>query len=376
MSIQQRLKAALEEAWAALEVGESLDPLGSPENGCPLPDAIDEAARRLIALDSAPDRGMALAIAAGTAEDPRSDPSALQVSAGVDRRGQAKALMATLTAFRDEHALKLKISKEPGVSNPWREPRIDGHWVRSKRLRSAPDFLVLVEWLSAAEAGQARQQLAEGLLRLLARLVVEVARSGSLAYPRFKASPRLAMRLVRSFLAQTPNRPDALEAVVSAAVKAIAACLPGDLSVERGDTNSPDPIDVLVTGDGVSSGVEVVDMPLTLTKLQHEVVPAMQRRGLLHVAVVAHQPDPKDAEEIQAYISAVYRKFEQRIDILTVDDIETWLAIPGLPESVASWFVWEIGTELDRFSALETRRAWLKVLDDYAAEPEQDQGSP
>jgi hypothetical protein len=309
---------------------------------------------------------LTLAIAAGTAEDPASDPGALQDTAGVDRRGQAKALMVTLTTFRDAHRLTLKISREPGVSNPWREPQINEDWLaRRSRLRSARDFVTLVEWLHDADTDLERRKRAEALLDHVAFLIAVLAQAGSLAYPRFSVSPRLAMALVADFLAATPNRPDALEAIVCAATRAIATSLPGEISVERRDTNSPDPIDVLVSGEHVASGIEVTDDEISLAKLQHEVVPAMLLHGLSHAVVVARPPSPSDVDAIAAYLVMIYRQFQQRIDLLTVGDIEKWFALPGLPIEVPSSFIWEIGRELDRYSAAETRRAWLSVLDRY-----------
>lgn len=368
MTIQERLKSALDGAWEVLE--------SSAEVGFDAPPEVVGAARHLVGLDSAPDRGMVLAIAAGTTEAPSTDPGALQEPAGVDRRSQAKSLMATLTTFRDTHALTIKISKEPGVSNPWREPVIDHAWLaRRGRLSSAGDFVTLVEWLRGAEPGTERGERSEDLLDFLALLIVDLARSSSLAYPRFSVSAHLAMTLVRDFLSATPNRPDALEAVVCAAARAIAGSLPGEIIVERRDTNSPDPIDVLVSGDHVASGIEVTDEAISLSKLQHEVHPAMLQHGLSHAVVVARPPIHAEVDQIADFLLTIYRQFGQSIDLLAVDDIERWLALPGLPSEVASHFVWEIGAELDRHSATKTRRAWLSVLDTYVKAATGDPGS-
>jgi hypothetical protein len=358
VTIQDRLAAALDRAGHALDTGGTV--------GLEAPPHVVEAARHLVSLDSAPDRGMVLAIAAGTAEDPASDPGALQESAGVDRRGQAKALMVVLTHFRDGRGLTLKVSREPGVSNPWREPVIDDGWLsRRGRLPSAEDFSVLVNWLRDAGTVEERRSRAAGLLDYLAFLVAEHAQSSSFAYPQFYASPRLAMALVAEFLDSTPNRPDALEGVVCAAARAIAASLPGEITVERRDTNSPDAIDVLLSGDRVASGIEVTDDAISLAKLQHEVVPAMLQHGLSHAVVVARPPADDEIDAISEYLITIFVRFGQRVDLLTVGDIEKWLSMPGLPAEVPSYFLWEIGPELDRHSAAETRRAWLAVLEGY-----------
>jgi len=368
VAIEDRLKASLDAAWDELNSGTSV-PFHAPR-------VVIDASANLIELDSAPDRGMILAIAAGTAEDPGSDPGALQDSAGVDRRGQAKALMVTLTHFREEHGLTIKISQEPGVSNPWREPVIDDDWLsRRTRLPSAKSFMLIVRWLRSAPSEQERSERAQGLLNHLAYLIVQLAVGNSLSWPRFRVSPRLAMALVANFLHSTPNRPDATEAVVCAAARAIATALPGNVAVERRDTNSPDPIDVLLIGATGTTGIEVTDDAIKLSKLQHEVVPAMLELGLSHAVVVSRPPETSDIENIQEYLSTIYKQFEQRIDLLTVEDIGIWLSMPGLPTNVASNFIWEIGPELDRFSAIETRRAWHAILNQYIDSATGDQGS-
>jgi len=368
VSIQDRLKAALEQAWTALAAGD--------KSQFDAPTAVTHAAAHLVALDSAPDRGIVLAIAAGTAEDPNVDPGALQEAAGVDRRSQAKALMETLTQFKAAHGLTLKISRDPGVSNPWREPVIDDGWLAGRKLPSAGDFVTLVDWLRAAPPPADRRARAEALLVHLAYLIANLAQKNSLAYPKFFVSPSIAMALVNDFLTSTPNRPDAVEAVACAAARTISEAMPGEISVERGDVNSPDAIDVLVIGDHVATGIEATDEPISLAKLQHEVVPAMLKHGLSHAIVVARPPISAEAEAVAQYVREMYQRFGQRIDVVEIADIELWFSLPGLPSDVATKFIWEIGPELDRYSATETRRAWFDVLSAYVETASKAPDSP
>ncbi|HEV3309328.1 MAG TPA: hypothetical protein VG815_02245 [Chloroflexota bacterium] len=354
-----RLQAALEGAWDSLEAGKPPLSVGDAD--------VDGSVDKLVQLDSAPDRGMVFAIVAGTAEDPYVDPGALQEPAGVDRRGQAAALVGVLTIFINHHALTLKLSKDPGVSNPWRELVIDDDWLsRRQRLASARYFVSIVDWLRDEPGMKERSERATALLDRIAYRVVELARGNAIEYPKFGASPRLAVELVQRFLATVGDRPDAAEAVVCAAARALAEHLPGDIEVERRDTNSPDPIDILLTrGDGTRSGIEVTDAPLSLAKLQHEVVAAMLSLGLTHATVVSRPPSPADAPAIKAYLDDIYRRMGQRVDLLETRDIEKWLSMPGMDPSVATTFLWGVGPELDRYSSIQTRRSWLEVLEDY-----------
>jgi hypothetical protein len=370
MSIQRRLKAALERAWDSLELGDPPPSVGDAK--------VDGCVDKLVQLDSAPDRGMAFAIAAGTAEYPYVDPGALQEPAGVDRRGQAAALVGALTIFISHHALTLKLSKDPGVSNPWRELVIDDDWLsRRQRLPSAKYFVSMVDWLRDEPDTKERSARAAALLDRIAYRVVELARGNAIEYPKFSASPRVAMELVQRFLDTVGDRPDAAEAVVCAAARALAVHLPGDVDVERRDTNSPDPIDILLTrDDGTKSGIEVTDAPLSLAKLQHEVVAAMLSLGLTHATVVSRPPSPAEAPAIKAYLDDIYRRMGQRVDLLEIRDIEKWLSMPGMDPGVATTFLWGVGPELDRYSSIQTRRSWLQVLDDYVQAVSQGLVSP
>jgi len=326
------------------------------------------AVEEILKNGSAPNRQFLLAIAAGTLTDPTSNPAALQQQAGVDRRGMAYKVRDALTTFRESHGLTLKISQDAGVSNQWREPEITGEWVSHRRKQDqswARAFLSIAEWLQGDEpASRARL-----LLDYVSTKIVDLAVGSALDYPRFRATPRIAMTLVREFLNNSPARPDAMEAVVTVAARTLSTALSPKPNVVRSDINSPDPIDVVITtgsDDPVKSGIEVTDEPISLAKIQHEVVPAMLKLGLDRATVVSGGIPTGNADEIEKYIIRAYTRFQQRIDLATIDVVESWLSFPGTSRELATEFLWSVGEELDQYSKIENRRAWFKVLTDYA----------
>lgn len=363
MSLATRTTDALNSGWTAHETGDAL-----AQN---VPRAIVEAVDAILATGSTPNRQYLLTIAAGTAEEPSSNPASLQLTAGVDRRSQATHVRDALALFRNARGLTLKLSQDAGVSNQWREPEITPDWVARRRVRDhvwANAFLTIVTWLQS-ESGSVRATRATDLLQFVASRVIEIALGGALDYPRFQATPKLAMTLVRSFIASAPDRPDATEAVVAVAARVFADALSVKPTVVRRDINSPDPIDVLISSaDGsVRSGIEVTDDQISLSKIEHEVVPAMLRLGLDRATVVSRGIPSSEISAIEAYITRAFTHFQQRIDLETVDVIESWLSFPGSSKSLATDFLWGVGLELDEYSGNENRRAWFDVLAEYAA---------
>ena len=362
-SIQRLIEESLERAWAQYESGVSLSSA--------LPPKVESAVGDILANGSAPNRQFLLAIAAGTQDDPESDPASLQQQSGnhgVDRRGIAYKVRDGLTVFRDAHGLTLKISQDAGVSNQWREPKITKEWVirrRKQDKRWASAFLVLATWLTDSKD---RLTDAKNLLDYVSVRIVEIAIKSALHYPRFRATPRIAMGLVRSFINTAPDSPDAMEAVVTVAARTLSSVLASKPTAQRRDINSPDPIDVVITSDTdktINSGIEVTDAPIKLSKIQHEVVPAMMRLGLDRAMVVSRGIPADSESEIEKYLVKAYNNFDERIDLTTIDVIESWLSFPGTPRDLATDFLWGIGDELDHYSKTANRRAWFNVLTDY-----------
>lgn len=346
-----------------------------------LPSDVSDAVETVLANGSAPNRQFLLAIAAGTLHDPQSNPASLQQQSGddgVDRRGMAYKVRDALTDFRDAHGLTLKISQDAGVSNQWREREITEEWVERRRKQDRPwaeAFLLISRWL--ASCGD-RVHASTELLDYVSVRIVQIAVESALSYPRFRATPRIAMDLVRTFLDIAPDRPDAMEAVVTAAARTLSSVLASKPTAHRRDINSPDPIDVVITSesdDTVKSGIEVTDVPVKLSKIQHEVVPAMLKLGLDRATVVSRGIPVESKAEIDKYLVRAFIHFGYRIDLATIDVIETWLSFPGTPRDLATDFLWGIGGELDQYSKVENRRAWFNVLSDYVDAIKQSGGS-
>lgn len=370
MSIETRVQQALERAWTAHETATTSDTT--------IESAVSQAVETVLTSSSAPNRQYLLTIAAGTAEHPETNPAALQKeAAGVDRRSQAKKPSKALTTFKNAKGLKLKVSQDPGVSNQFREPEISEEWV-SKRKPGKPQrwagaFLEVVTWLQLTD-GEDRRLKAQQLLEYVTVRIVTLAAINQLDYPKFRTTPDLALELINKFLDAAPNRPDALECVTTVITRELMNVLKEDGSVERGDVNSPDPIDILILGeDGTPfSGIEVTDNHITAWKLEHEVQQAMFSLGLSRATVLSRGLKAEDTAEVSAFISTAWSRYEQRIDLVTVEAIGTWLRFPALSRDVSTAFVWGIGEELDEYSTDGNRQAWFKTLSDYAQTAGQD----
>lgn len=125
------------------------------------------------------------------------------MSAGVDRRGQAYAVRDALAKFRNQNGLTLKISQDAGASNQWREAAITHDWVASRRKQSedwASGCLEIVNWLIESKDDIERCHRAEHLLEAVSKKLVQLAVDSKLDYPKFRATPLLAMSLVRTFV--------------------------------------------------------------------------------------------------------------------------------------------------------------------------------
>lgn len=369
MSIESLVGESLRRAWIEYDSRTSSTPT--------LPDEIVNAVDTVLTTGSAPNRQFLLAIAAGTTTDPSSNPASLQQQSGdggVDRRGQAYKVRDALTSFRDEYGLTLKISQDAGVSNQWRAPEITPEWVAHRRKQDrawAQGFLTITSWLREGDHS-ARAKL---LLDFVTSMLVRIAVDSALDYPRFRVTPRIAMRLIREFLDVAPDRPDAMEAVVTVGARTLSSVLESRPITHRRDINSPDPIDIVISSavdETVKSGIEVTDAPISLSKIKLEVVPAMLKLGLDRATVVSRGTPSESAEEIDRYINRAYSHFQQRIDLTTIDVIEAWLSFPGTPRDLATDFLWGIGGELDQHSKADNRRAWFNVLSNYAESVDQN----
>lgn len=356
-SVVSSLRFGWESACKRRSDGTSLDLSLIPSN-------ILADAELLMIEGSSPERVMALAIAFGTVIDPNSNPCALQAEAGVDRRGQASAIGEVLVELLDEAGYTVKISRDPGVSNQFREPEINAQWLKTRRSPNAKRFVAVAGWLQSFNPEE-RSERASVLANVLIDALLNIGESETFKYPQFHATPRIAMIIVKRYLETTPNRPDATEAVVTAAIRVLGLMMLDPPIVERGDIHSPEHIDITLRWTNYLSGVEVTDDPITMIKITQEVVPAMQNYGLNNVTVIGRKPSSNEVEGINAYAANAFQRFGQQINMSVIDDLETWFNMPVIRGDVGGKFLSEIGEELDRFSEIQTRMAWLKVLNSY-----------
>lgn len=216
MDVEGCALQALESAWQKYLEGDT----SYPE----IDDDVTAAVDAVFGSNSAPAQQIMFAIAVGVELEPDRDPASLQVKSGADgvnRRTQAEGVGRALNKFCQEKRLTWKVSQDPGVSNPFRELRIDQSWIKERKGNSvkwAKALLVLVEFFEP----ECNRCLASAVVEYIATRIVELSVEQRIEYPKFPATAAIAMRLTRVFLDKCDNRPDALEAAITAAIRVVA----------------------------------------------------------------------------------------------------------------------------------------------------------
>lgn len=365
MDVKARALQALESAWQKYVEGDT----SYPE----IDDDVTAAIDTVFGSSSQAAQQIMFAIAVGVELEPDRDPASLQVKSGVDgvnRRTQAEYVGRALNKFCQEKRLTWKVSQDPGVSNPFREERIDQRWVNKRKGHSvkwAKALLVLVEFFEP----EGNRCLASSVVDYIATRIVELSVAQRIEYPKFPATAAIAMRLTRVFLDKCDNRPDALEAAITAAIRVVARRMAEPLCVNRGDVNSPDPIDIEIVSESNPNnrhGVEVTDNYLTANKLRNEVIEAMKKKGLSRAVVVSRGVSDAEFDGVDKLIRHSRQNLNYYIDLVSVDVIEHWLNFPGYGYLLGGEYIDELGGELDRLSTPSMRRCWLNVLEDYCTD--------
>ncbi|SPT55314.1 hypothetical protein [Schaalia odontolytica] len=365
MDVEARALQALESAWQKYVEGDTSYPA--------IDNDVMTAIDTVFGSSSAPAQQIMFAIAVGVELEPDRDPASLQAKSGVDgvnRRTQAEGVGRALNEFCQERRLTWKVSQDPGVSNPFRELRIDQRWIKERKgssVKWAKGLLVLVEFFKA----EANREAATSVVDYVATRIVELSVAQRIEYPKFPATAAVAMRLTRLFLERCDNRPDALEAAITAAIRVVARRMAEPLCVNRGDVNSPDPIDIEIISESDPNnrhGVEVTDNYLTANKLRNEVIEAMKKKGLSRAVVVSRGVNKAEFDGVDKLIRHSRQNLNYFIDLVSIDVIEHWLNFPGYGYLLGGEYINELGDELDRLSTPSMRRCWLNVLEDYCTD--------
>ena len=362
MDIHERVLEALEGAWQRHLAGDD----SFPE----IDDELQQAVEIVYASKSLPAQQMLFALAAGVELEPERDPASLQSQSGVDgvdRRGQGADVARALNRFFRDKELTWKVSQDPGVSNPWREARIDETWLMRRKGSAREWARAFLTFVAVFEAYDRRSE-AHVVVDYIAMRVVQQAVEQRIEYPKFGVSPANAMKITKEFLEKCDNPPDGLEAAVTAAVRAVSHCLEHPMIVNRGDINSPDRIDIEVQSENDETnrhGVEVTDSYLTENKLRNEVIEAMRQRGLRHAVVVSRGILTAELDGVSKVVDHARQNLDFHIDLVTVEAIEHWLSFPGYGKPLGGEYLNELGAELDRLSTPSMRRCWLDVLNRY-----------
>ena len=365
MDVEARALQALESAWQRYVEGDASYPT--------INDDVTAAINAVFDSSSAPAQQIMFAIAVGVELEPERDPASLQAKSGVDgvnRRTQAEAVGRALNQFCQEKRLTWKVSQDPGVSNPFRELRIDQKWINERKgtsVKWAKALLVLVEFFEP----ECNRGMASAVVEYIATRIVELSVAQRIEYPKFPATATVAMRLTRVFLEKCDNRPDALEAAITAAIRVVTRRMAEPLCVNRGDVNSPDPIDIEIISKSDPNnrhGVEVTDNFLTANKLRNEVIEAMKKKGLSRAVVVSRGVSDAEFDGVDKLIRHSRQNLNYYIDLVSIDVIEHWLNFPGYGHLLGGEYINELGDELDRLSTPSMRRCWLNVLEDYCTD--------
>ena len=362
MDIHERVLEALEGAWQRHLAGDD----SFPE----IDDELQQAVEIVYASKSLPAQQMLFALAAGVELEPERDPASLQSQSGVDgvdRRGQGADVARALNRFFRDKELTWKVSQDPGVSNPWREARIDETWLMRRKGSAREWARAFLTFVAVFEAYERRCE-AHVVVDYIAMRVVQQAVEQRIEYPKFGVSPANAMKITKEFLEKCDNPPDGLEAAVTAAVRVVSHCLEHPMIVNRGDINSPDRIDIEVQSENDETnrhGVEVTDSYLTENKLRNEVIEAMRQRGLRHAVVVSRGILTTELDGVSKVVDHARQNLDFHIDLVTVEAIEHWLSFPGYGKPLGGEYLNELGAELDRLSTPSMRRCWLDVLNRY-----------
>ena len=362
MNVQGRVFEALEGAWQRHLDGDD----SFPE----IDEELKKAVEIVYASKSLPAQQMLFALAAGVELEPERDPASLQSQSGpdgVDRRGQGTDVARALNRFVRDRGLTWKVSQDPGVSNPWREARIDETWVMRRKGSAREWARAFLTFVTVFEDHDRRSE-ARNIVDYIAMHVVRQAVAQRIEYPKFGVSPANAMKITKEFLEACDNPPDGLEAAVTAAVRVVSRCLEHPMVVSRRDVNSPDRIDIEVRSDTDETnrhGVEVTDAYLTENKLRNEVIEAMRQRGLRHAVVVSRGTLAAELDGVSKVVDHARQSLDFHIDLVPVEAIEHWLSFPGYGKSLGGEYLNELGSELERLSTPSMRRCWLEVLNRY-----------
>jgi hypothetical protein len=347
---------------------DALRDAGASVSAMPLPTAIVRACETLVTTGAETCRLVALTVTSATSVDPGVPPDKIQAGAGgKDFRSLYKeAIYPALLAAASRGSAPWRPSRDPFVSNPYREPSIDAAWLerRKNKLAGADSLLTVVSHVAAhpTDATAVLGHLARHELALLERSVVT-----------YRIPPRLSTGVVVSLLDRWLAEDSGgrrHEGASVALLRFAGTCIrTGWDVVESHHVNDPVPYDALCKAEGIVRAVaEVKVQAITVDQLRQLAIQMDQhkaRHGYLFSRAVWL---PAPTSEGGIAISGFLRDQEalgRRIDILDVlDAARLWLPLLDQQDSALPAFVRSMADELDRHALGDDRRSLARLLEE------------
>lgn len=331
------------------------------------PDGIARSCAALVAHGAETCRLVALTVMAATAADANVRPDVIQAGAGGhDFRSLYKeAVYPVLLELAARRSAPWQPSRDPFVSNPFREPAIDPGWVqrRNNKLRGALELQSIIQYVAGDPA------MAGTILDLLASFELDLLDASAVTYripPRLSTAVTIAI-LTQWLSADTGGRRH--EGLGVALLRFAGQNIrTGWDSVESHHVNDPAPYDALCRQDG---GVRVVGeikaQPVVIDHLRQLAVQMDNYRASRGYFFTRSGFLPPETFPEQGAFSAFLRDqhlLGRRIDVLDVlEAARSWLPLLDQSETALPGFVRLLADELDNHGIAADRRALAQLLE-------------
>lgn len=331
-----------------------------------LPKTVVVATQALIA-DGAPNCALvAMTNLAATATDNTIQPDILKKRhGGVDLRSlYKKTTRPVLSEIIKALGVTMRLSKDPFVSNPFREEKVDENWVeeRGNKLAGAEELRVLLAYASANP---------RDALEVLCAVGKAYTEKLQLAKISYNLPPRItthfAAKLLNDWMCEQSSKGSRLEITATAVLRYTGGQMSGGWSeVESHEVNDSTPYDQICRHRGsVVALSECKDQPVTashVNQLSDEMRRMACSRGYLFSRKEwLQKTDWKTVEEALTSRSVLGYRIDV-IDIMEV--IRSWLPLVDQDERDLPAFMGIFTQELDKRGLLEDRRSLATLIDD------------
>lgn len=329
-----------------------------------IPTAVVDDCRGLMVADKEPVRLAALTICAAKAAYPTLDVQAIQ-GGDMDFRSRAgDTTVPLLREIADSESVAVKLSNDPLVSNPYREPRLDDAWVERRKgaTKVMGRHLVNIAEFLQANPHQAADVLAELVADVLDRWGTQ-----KVVYPiPGRVSHAVVMGALRRFLSNVAGGTH-LEWLSVALLRFVGEKWGQWDEVVGHESNDAAPFDAecLLSGALVALA-ESKDQEVTVghvRQLLDEMRARGVQRGFVFTRDVHMDPNRNDVAE---FIERRH-SFGERIAVVDLlATAQAWLALADESDADLPRFLRLVCDELDEWSGLASRREWAGILTDLA----------